>query len=308
MKKLKNNTVIIGVDHGYGNIKTANTITPAAVTSYDTEPVFTGSILKYNGTYYRIGEGQKEFVSDKTGDDDYYILTLMAIARELEYQGIREADVYLAAGLPITWTGRQRNSFRAYLMRHPEVTYEYNGKEYHIRLTGCSIFPQSYPAVITRVDEFSGITLLADIGSGTLNILYFNGQKPLENRMWTEKLGVRQCMIAARNAVMDSFGIKIDPSIIEQIIRTGTSDIPGEYLDVISAVCRSYCRDIFDALRRYEYNPDLMHLYIIGGGGSLIRHFADYDKSRVTIIEDLSATAKGYEALAYNVICRKERT
>ena len=185
---------------------------------------------------------------------------------------------------------------------------EYNGKEYHIRLTGCSIFPQSYPAIITRLNEFSGITLLADIGSGTLNILYFNRQKPLESRMWTEKLGVRQCMITAENAVMDSFGIKIDPAIIEQIIRTGTADIPCEYLDVISAVCRSYCHDIFDTLRRYEYNPDLMHLYIVGGGGSLIRHFADYDKSRVTIIEDLSATAKGYEALAYNVICRKERS
>ena len=38
---------VIGIDHGYGNIKTANTITPTAITEYDTEPVFSGNILEY---------------------------------------------------------------------------------------------------------------------------------------------------------------------------------------------------------------------------------------------------------------------
>ena len=38
---------VIGIDHGYGNIKTANTITPTAITEYDTEPVFSGNILVY---------------------------------------------------------------------------------------------------------------------------------------------------------------------------------------------------------------------------------------------------------------------
>ena len=155
------------------------------------------------------------------------------------------------------------------------------------------------------VDDFSGITLLADIGGGTLNILYFNGSKPVESRMWTEKLGVNQCMIAAQNEVLDQFGKKIDPDIIEQIIRIGTADIPPEYLKVITDVCRSYCLDIFDALRRYDYEPELMRLVIVGGGGSLIRSFGEYDKSRVTIIDDLCAAAKGYEALAYSRLCGK---
>ena len=56
-----NNTKIIAVDHGYGNIKTANTVTPTGITAFETEPIFTCNILEYNGTYYRIGEGQKEF-------------------------------------------------------------------------------------------------------------------------------------------------------------------------------------------------------------------------------------------------------
>lgn len=78
------NTIkIIAVDHGYGNIKTANTVTPTGVTAYETEPIFSGNILEYAGIYYRIGEGHKEFIADKAMDEDYYILTLMAVAREL---------------------------------------------------------------------------------------------------------------------------------------------------------------------------------------------------------------------------------
>ena len=70
MREIRN-TKIIAVDHGYGNIssrtstgcsyarlaKTANTITPTGIAVYETEPIFTGNILEYNGTYYRIGEG-----------------------------------------------------------------------------------------------------------------------------------------------------------------------------------------------------------------------------------------------------------
>ena len=93
-----NNTKIIAVDHGYGNIKTANTVTPTGITAYESEPIFTGNILEYNGIYYRIGEGHKEFIPDKAMDRDYYLLTLMAIARELNLHSIQEADVHLAAG------------------------------------------------------------------------------------------------------------------------------------------------------------------------------------------------------------------
>ena len=73
MRELRN-TKIIAVDHGYGNMKTANTVTPTGIKAYETEPIFTGNILEYNGIYYRIGEGTKnlsrikvQFTRDYTG-------------------------------------------------------------------------------------------------------------------------------------------------------------------------------------------------------------------------------------------------
>ncbi len=304
MKEL-NNIKIIGIDHGYGNIKTASTVTKSGVTAYETEPIFSGNILEYEGGYYRIGECQKEFVSDKVSDNDYYLLTLMAIARELNVYGIREADVHLAAGLPLTWIRRQREEFRSYLLKNREVTYCFNGKDYRMRLIGCSLYPQGYPAIVSRLKDFRGTNLLADIGNGTMNILYINNKKAVESRCWTEKFGVNQCMIAARNAVMDNFGVKIEEATIEQVFRYGSADIGKPYLDCITSAARQYVADIFATLRKYEYNPDLMRLYIVGGGGCLIRHFGQYDENRVTIVGDICATAKGYEYLAFSSLRRK---
>lgn len=305
MKNL-NDIKIIAVDHGYGNIKTANTVFPAGIIEYKSEPIFSGNILEYGGKFYRIGEEHKEFIPDKSSDDDYYLLTLAAVAKELNAFGIREANVHLAAGLPLTWVRKQREEFRNYLMKNETAEFCFDGKNYKIRFVGCSIYPQGYPAVISKISDFDGTNLLADIGNGTMNILYISNKKPVESRCWTEKAGVNQCMIAAKNAVLDNFGIKIDDSVIETILCKGSADIAKPYLDCVLQTAKQYVNNIFAILRKYEYNPDLVRLYIVGGGGCLIKNFGNYDKERVTIIGDICATAKGYEYIAYSSLRRKE--
>ena len=53
MKKF-NNTIIIGIDHGYGNMKTASCCFPTGLIAYDSEPLFTNELLVYNGKYFAI--------------------------------------------------------------------------------------------------------------------------------------------------------------------------------------------------------------------------------------------------------------
>ena len=62
-----------------------------------------------------------------------------------------------------------------------------------------------YPAVIDRLPQLTGVNMLADIGNGTMNIMFINNKRPIESKCYTEKLGVNQCVIAAKNAVMDTF-------------------------------------------------------------------------------------------------------
>ena len=54
--RINNDFIIVGVDAGYGNMKTANTIFPTGLAAMDTKPYFDGDILHYNGRWYRIGE------------------------------------------------------------------------------------------------------------------------------------------------------------------------------------------------------------------------------------------------------------
>ena len=291
-------TQIIAVDHGYGNIKTVNTVTPAGITEYDSKPVFTGSILEYDGKWYRVGERHKEFLPDKAGDEDYYLLTLVAAARELRRERIYDADVHIACGLPLSWVRNQREEFRSYILRKKKVTFRYDDEEFRIRITGCTVFPQGYPAIVRDIGNYQGAHMVADIGNGTMNVMYIIDKKVQEERCWTEKLGVNQCMIRAKNAVMDRFGLSIEESIIERFFRYGTVDLDEKYLSIIRETAEQYVEEIFSTLRKYEYNPDLVKLHIVGGGSTLVKHFGNYDPTRVEINDDVCAAAKGYEYLA----------
>ena len=106
--------IILGVDHGYGNIKTASCCFRTSVDQYETRPDFARHVLEYNDHFYVIGEGHKEYRSDKMKDDDHYLLTLAAIARELNLRHVTDAAVFVAAGLPLTWLGSQKETFRQY--------------------------------------------------------------------------------------------------------------------------------------------------------------------------------------------------
>ena len=54
--KNANGFKIIGVDDGYGNIKTANHCFPTGIIGCDEEPLFTANMRVYQGRYYLIGE------------------------------------------------------------------------------------------------------------------------------------------------------------------------------------------------------------------------------------------------------------
>ena len=178
------------------------------------------------------------------------------------------------------------------------MDFKYEDKLYSVKIIGCYVFPQGYAAVVEKLKDMTGVNMLADIGNGTVNVMYINNRKPISTQSYTEKMGVNQCVISASNAVMDKLGVKIDESIIQQMIRHGKADISDEFSDVLKTAITSYANGIFDMLRRYEYNPKLMRLYITGGGGKLIENFGTYERDRVTIIEDICASAKGYEQFA----------
>lgn len=297
-----NEPIIIGIDHGYGNIKTAHYCFKTGVTAYDREPLFRRNMLVYDGRYYIIGDEHKEFSADKAQDQDYYILTLAAIALELDVRNLTSARVYLAAGLPLTWVSGQKDSFNSYLLQNDSVDFSFRGVDFHVEFAGAAIYPQGFSAVADKLRDFHGVNMLCDIGTGTMNIMYINNGKPVPSRCFTEKYGTYQCMLAVREKLMREFGKAVDDAVIENVLRYGEADIGKRYLDAIQERARAYAAGIMRRLRDHEYDAELMKLYVMGGGSCLIKNFAKYDKSRVTVNDDICATAKGYERLAENAL------
>ena len=93
--------ITIGVDHGYAAMKTAHCSFPSGLAEYEHEPYTQKNVLCYDGKYYVVGSGRQPLQQDKTVDENYYLLTLAAIAKEIAYRNApTTTPVILAAGLP----------------------------------------------------------------------------------------------------------------------------------------------------------------------------------------------------------------
>ena len=138
-----NNREIIGIDHGNRNIKTAHEIFSAAVQPISTRPDSLENILEYQDKFYQIG-GQVPHAErvDKTENDDYYLLTLAALAKELKYRKLTEATVKLGAALPPRRFQAQKDGFKKYLSKTKELHFRFEGVHYHVVLENTYIFMQ----------------------------------------------------------------------------------------------------------------------------------------------------------------------
>ena len=292
--------IIIGIDSGYGNTKTAHFCFPTAVTAHDREPIFRMNLLVYNGRYYTIGEGHKEFIAEKAVDQDHYVLMLAGVAQELRYRNLTNARVYLAAGLPLTWVSVQKDSYRAYLLQNDTVDFNYRGVDYHVEFVGTDIYPQGFSAVADKLREFQGVNMLCDIGNGTMNMMYINNRRPVAEKCFTEKYGTHQCMLAARERLMQRCHADVDDSVIEQVFHRSEADIAEFYLAAICKSAAEYVDGIMRRLREHGTIPARCSSMSWAAGAALSGTLGGTIPSVSPSTSDIHATAKGYETLAAN--------
>ena len=299
MQKFKSNTrIIIGVDHGYGNMKTAHRVFRAGVECMEDEPIVSKNFVKYKDKFYVIGESYLVYQGNKTDSEDFYILTLAALAEELKFRGLHEANVILAVGLPLAWMKSQGVDFKRYLMKEQELHFEFRKERYHVHLCGVEIFPQGFAAVV-NLGAMLGMNMLADIGNGTMNVMQIIDNKPLEKSLVTDKFGVGICMKEIQKEVSKESGEDIPEMLIEPLLRKGLQGRTDNIAKKAEYIAKKYTENIRKRLTDYGYKEELVHLYVIGGGGCLLQNYSDLgEKAGVTFITDICANAKGYEILA----------
>ena len=299
MQKYNSNIrIIVGVDHGYGNMKTAHRVFRTGVECMEEEPIVSKNFVRYKDKFYVIGESHLVYQGNKTDSEDFYILTLAALAEELKFRGLHEANVILAVGLPLAWMKSQGADFRHYLMKEQELHFEFRKERYYVHLCGVEIFPQGFAAVV-NLGAMQGMNMLADIGNGTMNVMQIVDNKPLEKSLVTEKFGVGICMKEIQKELSKESGEDIPEMLIEPLLRNGLQERTDSTAKKVEHIATRYTENIRRRLVDYGYKEGLVHLYVIGGGGCLIRNYSDLaEKKGVTFITDICANAKGYATLA----------
>ena len=293
--------IIIGVDHGYGNIKTEHCVFCSGVERTSTS-LASDRTLVYDNETYIIGEKHMTYQGDKTGDQSFYILTLAAIAEELNYRGYSPtANIILAVGLPLAWTAAQRKDFREYLRKNEEPEFEYMNTRYHLHIEKVKIYAQGL-AESCLLDSHDGDHMIADIGNGTMNVVRFSDGSPIEKSIATEKYGVGTCIKNIRDELSRLLGRDIEERIIDRLIREGCNEKTDDIASVTARLAGEYAQEIIKKLADLGYVEGYVQLHIFGGGGCLLKNYSDLSARKgVHFNDDICANAKSYAIWAAGV-------
>ena len=154
---------VIGIDHGWSNMKTATQIFTTGVKEITTEPAFYDDVVELEGKYYKVGGKRLEVRDTKVENDNFYLLTLAAVAKELKQRGMKDADVLLSVGLPLTRFGAEKQDFIDYLSKKKEVSFLFEKKKYMARIARVSVFPKCYTAVAEQLKALPERVVVAEI-------------------------------------------------------------------------------------------------------------------------------------------------
>ena len=303
------NTIAIGIDHGWANMKTVHTVFTSGVKEITTEPALFSNVLEYRGKYYKIGGSRLEVKKNKVSDDNYYLLTLAALAKELKQRGQKNAHVLLAVGLPLTRFGDEKKDFISYLSRDREVVFRFEKVQYRIVIERVSVYPQCYGAVADMISSFPVKQLVVDIGSWTVDIMPIMEHEPDESACVTQPHGMITCIRQINKECVRQLNEEVDEAVIRQMMIKGSDDIPEPYTRIIENEFRKYAQKIYLGIRELGYNMSLTPVIFVGGGAVIMKRFGGVEQGNIRYIEDICANAKGYESLgsSYVAMAAKKR-
>lgn len=244
MIQLDNGKVIIGVDVGYQMVKTKNFVFENGCKAMQVEPSVTNHTMKIDEKYYKVGEGRSGLAESMTGSYESKLLTYAGIAKELQQEGIYEAEVILAVGLPFANYGAEKNKLIAHLQKPEDIRYAYEGKHYHIQICKVRAFPQCYAAIATRLANMQGEYLIVDIGSKTVDLVWVKNGIPNESKSTSLEKAIVKWMRHIQAELQSAYGKLVPENEIMKVMLGESNHLLLEIRNTI----RELLKDFIDNL------------------------------------------------------------
>ena len=295
--------MLIGVDHGNKQIKTVHGEPFVSGLQQSLTRPF-GQSLQYCGTYYTLSNERIPFHKDKTEDDRFFVLTLIAIAEEITARGIGEKEqqhIQLAVGLPPAHFGSQAEKFTAYFQGRGLVEFMYGDKHYTISIEDVACYPQAYAAAATMLhallDDPKAVVL--DIGGFTADYLLLkNGKADLASCDSLEN-GVILLYNKIRSRGNAELDLLLDEGDVDAILMGRRTQYPAEAVQLVERLAQEFVNDLFSTLRERMLDLRYCKVVFVGGGAILLRRQIEESGKVGTplFVTHINANAAGFEYL-----------
>jgi len=298
--------MIISIDHGNKQIKTLNRTFTSGLYESDSKPAFGEDVLSYNGKYYVISEDRIPYMRDKTKDNRFFILTLFAIAYEIEAAGKHTntgtMEIKLNVGLPPAHYSGLYGKYEDYFMgpRHP-IAFTFREKPYNIYISEVNAYPQAYAAAMTVYSMIRDLprAYVVDIGGFTADYLLLRKGKADLSVCDSLENGVIVLYHSIKSKVNSVHGILLDESDIDSIIKGEQHGFSREIVNLTEKKASEFVDQLLGRLRERMIDLRVGKTIFIGGGSILLRKYIESsDKvESCIIIDDIAANEKGYDLL-----------
>ena len=298
--------MIISVDHGNKSIKTPHAIFTSGLVMSDGLQGFKTDYIGWNGKYYSLTERRISYLRDKTEDDRFFILTLFAIAKELEYRDVSETldpiDITLLVGLPPAHYEQLHSRFEQYFLRRREaIDFEYNGKYYSVRINKVLSYPQAFAAAVTQYSTLKAhsVAYIIDIGGFTIDVLKLRYGRPDLEVVESFEKGVITLYNSIASKCNSQYARILEECEIDEVIRNQPTVLPGEVQQLIRIMTSDFLAEFYNFLRERGIDVSTSKCVFAGGGSLLLRGMIERGNKVAfpIFIEDIHANAIGYEVL-----------
>lgn len=325
-----NGKLVLGVDMGNYNMKTAHNCFPSAYMELAGDGNNYRHTLRCGGKVYALGGKRVAQRDDKASmNDDFLILTQFAIAMELEAcrLGAGTYDISLATALPPAYlTSREmRSNLKQFFRR--QMDFRYNGRRYRVNISKVYVCPQGIAAAYAgvRTEEMErrnttfaspmemlskeAISVLVDIGGGTVDpvVLKYGLPQPMEDE--NPAKGIIWTYSNIRRDIKAKTGQDISEEAVNMVLNGEPVRMDNASLEIIRDHMDSYANRLLMELREKGLPFSTAYTIVQGGGAGFVRNqwkrldtFAALD-----FLPEIRATAMGCEVMARRMMLREEQ-